>query len=179
MEEIEVKIIPIVLNDILEKIENLNCELLKKENQINKIYDFQDERLRQNGGYARIRIINDLLKNEKRIYMTTKKIISKDEFKIMEENEIEISNEIEGENIFKSLGLKLFREIKKYRESYSYKNSLIEIDINDKDFFDKPYIEIESKSKEELKELVYKLGYTMKDTTTETIYELIDRFKGK
>ncbi len=179
MYEIEVKIIPIVLEDILYKINRLNCTLCKKENQINKIYDFPNELMKENGGYARIRIVYDLIKNEKRAYMTTKKIISKDKFKIMEENETEIADDIEGEKIFLSLGLKLFREIKKYRESYSYKNSLIEIDINDKDFFDKPYIEIESKDEEELKEVVYKLGYTMEDTTSETIYELIDRFKGK
>jgi len=177
--EIEVKIVPINLELIIHKVNMLNCNLVKQENQINKIYDFPNGLLRENGGYARIRIINDLIRDEKRIYMATKKVISKDEFKIMEENETEITNDKAGENIFISLGLKLFREVKKYRESYSYKNSLIEIDINDKDFFNIPYVEIESNDEEELRQVVHELGYTMEDTTTESIYELIERFKGK
>ncbi len=179
MNEIEVKIIPINLVDIRQKLKNLNCSLVKKEDQINKIYDFSDNSMKEKGGYARIRIVSDLIRDETKAFMTTKRIISQDEFKVMEENETEILDPKQGENIFKSLGLKLFYEIKKYRESYSYKNSLIEIDINDKDFFPMPYIEIESKSKEELKEVVFKLGYTMEDTTSETIYQLIERFKVK
>lgn len=177
MNEIEVKIIPINLEFILYKVNQLGCKLTKQENQVNKIFDFPDGTLREKGGYARIRIVNDLIRDERRVYMTTKKIISKDEFKIMEEHETEIINDKAGENIFNALGLRLVSEIKKYRESYSYKNSLIEIDINDKDFFNMPYIEIESPTEEELRNVVHELGYKMEDTTTETIYELMERFK--
>jgi len=51
---------------------------------------------------------------------------------------------------------------------------LIEIDINDKSFCPFPYIEIESTSEEEIKEIVELLGYTMEDTTSKTIFEILN-----
>jgi adenylate cyclase class 2 len=67
--------------------------------------------------------------------------------------------------------------IRKYRESYKYKDSLIEIDINDKSFCPFPYIEIESPNEKELEEIVHLLGYSIEDTTSKNIYELIKLFK--
>ena len=50
----------------------------------------------------------------------------------MDEHESEIKDEVAARGIFESLGLSLVQSIKKYRESYRYKNTLIEIDINRK-----------------------------------------------
>jgi adenylate cyclase class 2 len=61
----------------------------------------------------------------------------------------------------------------KYRESYRYKSTLIEIDINEKGFCPFPYIEIETACEEELKEVVELLGYSMEHTTSKTIYEIL------
>ena len=97
----------------------------------------------------------------------------------MEENETEILNCKEGENIFKALGLQLIESISKSRESYKYKETLVEIDINDKSFCPFPYIELESNNEEELKELVELLGYSMNDTTSKTIYEILKEEKVK
>jgi adenylate cyclase class 2 len=97
----------------------------------------------------------------------------------MEENEIEISDHLEGENIFRALGLIQYSDIARYRESYRYKNALIEIDINDQAFFPVPYIEIETGSEEELEEIVGLLGYEMKDTTSKTIFQLLEDFKAE
>lgn len=97
----------------------------------------------------------------------------------MEEHEVEISNGDEGKNIFISLGLELVQSIKKYRESYKYKNTLIEIDINEKSFCPFPYIEIESSNEDELLEVISLLGYTLKDTTSKSIYEILDNKRGK
>lgn len=179
MNEMELRIINIDVDKIREKLLKLPSNLAKKENQVNKIFDFQDKRLLAQKGYARIRIVEDILKNEKHNYMTTKKMISQEKFKIMEENEVEISDPLEGENIFYSLGLTLFTSIGRYRESYKYKNTLIEIDINDEAFCPFPYIEIETQDEAELQEVLSKLGYTMKDTTTKTIFELIEEYKAK
>lgn len=179
MKELEVKILNIGVEDIREKMKNLQCEKVKKENQINKLFDFENKKLLKEQGYARIRIVEDILHNCNKYYMTTKRILSQDKFKIMDENEVQISDPIEGESIFKSLGLELIQCIKKYRESYKYKNSLIEIDINEKSFCPFPYIEIESPDEEELKDIVHKLGYTIEDTTSKNIYELIEIFKNK
>jgi adenylate cyclase class 2 len=105
--------------------------------------------------------------------MTVKKLISQEKYKIMDENEVLINDAIEGENIFKALGLHLVQSIKKYRESYKYKDTLIEIDINEKSFCPFPYIEIETNYEEQLKEVVTLLGYSIEDTTSKTIYELL------
>ncbi|APM40821.1 hypothetical protein BS101_19965 [Clostridium kluyveri] len=61
--------------------------------------------------------------------MTTKKLLSQGTYKVIEENGTEILDVDSGEKIFKSLGLELVQSIKKYRESYKYKNTLIEIDM--------------------------------------------------
>ncbi|MCY6958931.1 class IV adenylate cyclase [Clostridium brassicae] len=176
MNEIETRIIDIDINDIRRKLKNIKALKVKQENQINNIYDFPDKKLLNDKGYARIRIVDDELLKVTRIYMTTKKMLSQEKYKVMEENEIEISDYIEGENIFKSLGLELIESIKKYRESYKYKNTLIEIDINEKNFCPFPYIEIETSREDELKEVVELLGYSLKDTTSKTIYDIIKEY---
>ncbi|RHW66629.1 CYTH domain-containing protein, partial [Clostridium botulinum] len=117
--------------------------------------------------------------NEEHYYMTVKKLISQEKYKVMEENETEILDFKEGEHIFKALGLELIESISKFRESYKYKETLVEIDINDKSFCPFPYIELESNNEEELEELVELLGYSMNDTTSKTIYEILNEEKVK
>jgi len=172
LNEIETKILDINVDDIRSKAKKLKAPMVKRENQINKIFDFPDKRLVISKGYARIRIVEDLLDNSTHYYMTTKKIVSQDKFKIMQENETEILNAISGENILISLGLVLLETVNKYRESYQYKNTLIEIDINDKTFCPFPYIEIESQNEMELEEVISLLGYTMDQTSSKSIYEI-------
>jgi len=125
-------------------------------------------------GYARIRVVHDNLKNIATNYMTVKKLLSQEKYKVMDENETLIEDANEGKLIFTALGLELIQSIKKYRESYKYKNSLIEIDINDVSFCPFPYIEIESQNENEIREIVELLGYTMNDTTSKTIFEILN-----
>ena len=47
------------------------------------------------------------------------------------------------------------------------------IDINDKSFCPFPYIEIETDSIENLEKVVTSLGYTLEDTTSQTIYDIL------
>ena len=173
MQEMETRIIDIDVDNIRKIATNIGAIKVKEENQINNIYDFENGRLLEKKGYARIRIVEDLLHNKTICYMTVKKMLSQEKYKIMEEAETEILNSDMGAAIFKSLGLSLIESIKKYRESYKYKNTLIEIDINDKKFCPFPYIEIESTSEKEIEEVVTLLGYTMKDTTSKNIYEIL------
>jgi len=179
MKEIETRIIDIDVDKTIKKLIDLGAFKVKQENQINNLYDFQDRRLLNAKGYARIRIIEDTIHNCKHYYMTTKKLLSQDLYKIMDENEIEIDNPDAGDAIFKALGLELVQSISKYRESYKYKDTLIEIDINDKNFCPFPYIEIESSDEEDLKEVVQLLGYTMDATTSKTIFEILSDYKSK
>lgn len=173
MHEIETRIIDIDVDDIRKKLIALDAVLVKKENQINNIFDFEDKRLLNEKGYARIRIIEDLLNNKNVAYMTTKKMLSQEIYRVMEENETKIEDPAEGEKIFISLGLNLIQSIKKYRESYRYKNTLIEIDINDTSFCPFPYIELEGENEEEILSVVKLLGYTRENTTSKTIYEIL------
>lgn len=173
MKEFETRIIKIDVDNIRAKLNQINAIKVKEENQINNLFDFSDRRLLNNKGYARIRIVEDLINNNNRYYMTTKKLLNQDKYKVMEENETEILDSKAGENIFKSLGLELVQSVKKYRESYKYKNTLVEIDINEKSFCPFPYIEIETSDDKELEEVVELLGYSMEDTTSKTIYDIL------
>lgn len=174
MKELETRIIKIDVAACRNILINNNAKRVKSENQINDIYDFEDGRLLNNKGYARIRTIDDLINNKRIIYMTTKSLISQDTFKVMEENEVIVDNKVAAENIFTSLGLALVRSVTRYRESFELEDGLVEIDINDKNFCPFPYIEIETDSEEKLERIVKLLGYSLADTTSKTIYDLID-----
>ena len=173
MQELETKIIDIDVENIRNILLSNNAEKVKMEDQVNDIYDFEDGRLLSKKGYARIRTVDDRLNNKIVYFMTTKKMLSQERFKVMEENETIIENKKMGEGIFKSLGLILKESNKKYRESYKLHDCLIEIDINDKSFCPFPYLEIETTSEEKLEKVVNILGYTLEDTTSKTIYDIL------
>ena len=174
MKELETRIIKIDVASIRKLLISLGAEKVKEENQINDLYDFEDGKLLSQKGYARIRTVDDLLHNKQIIFMTTKKMLSQGKFKEMEENEVIVDNKEAAEGIYKSLGLVLKQSIQKFRESYKLEDGLVEIDINDKNFCPFPYIEIETDSEEKLERIVKLLGYTMEDTTSKTIYQLIE-----
>lgn len=173
MQELETRIVDIDVENIRSILLENGAEKVKMEDQINDIYDFEDGRLLAKKGYARIRTVNDRLNNKILYFMTTKRMLSQERFKVMEENETIILDKVMGEGIFKSLGLILKESNKKYRESYKIYDSLIEIDINDKNFCPFPYLEIETDSEEKLEKIVKLLGYTLDDTTSKTIYDIL------
>lgn len=177
MNEMEVRVLKIDPDTIRKIMKENDIPCVKKEDQVNNLFDFEDGRLLKNSGYARIRAIHDLIKKETHYYMTVKKMINNDKYKIMEENEVEIEDGKEGEKILNALGLKKIETIPKYRESYKYKNVLIEIDINDVNFFKYPYIEVEGNSEEEIKEALNLMGYTLEDSTSETIFKLKEKIE--
>ncbi|SFD15377.1 class IV adenylate cyclase [Clostridium uliginosum] len=173
MQELETRIVDIDVENIRNILSSNGAEKVKVEDQINDIYDFEDGRLLSKKGYARIRTVNDRLNDKIVYFMTTKKMLSQERFKVMEENETIIDNKKMGEGIFKSLGLVLKESNKKYRESYKLHDCLIEIDINDKSFCPFPYLEIETSSEEKLEKVVTLLGYKLDDTTSKTIYDIL------
>lgn len=175
MQELETRIVDIDVDAIKNILLSNGAEKVKMENQINDIYDFEDGRLLAAKGYARIRTVNDMLNNKILYFMTTKKMLSQERFKVMEENEVIIDNKNMGKGIFKSLGLVLKESNKKYRESYKLHDCLIEIDINDKNFCPFPYLEIETTSEDKLEKVVKLLGYTLDDTTSQTIYDILSQ----
>lgn len=74
MKEIETRIIKIDIEEIRKKLLDLGAIKVKEESQINNIYDFSDKKLLKNKGYARIRYIKDVIKNEEHYYMTVKNL---------------------------------------------------------------------------------------------------------
>ena len=173
MKELETRIIDIDVDIIREKLKALNAELVKSEDQINEIYDFKNGSLLAQKGYARVRVTVDRLTNKETVFMTTKKMLSQDTFKVMEENEVIVDNKEMARRIFISLGLELKESIGKYRESYELEDGLVEIDINDKSFCPFPYLEIETSSVEKLENICKLLGYTLEDTNSKTIYDIL------
>lgn len=172
--ELEVKILDIDLEHIRRIMEEAGATLVKDEQQDNLIYDFPDRRLLKAQGYARIRVVEDHRTKKVDVLMTTKRLISRDVVKRMEEFETPVSDRETGEGIFKALGLELIQNIRKTRESYQVKNSLVEIDINEKEFVPFPYLEVESPTVEELEEIVDLLGYTMADTSSKSIFQILE-----
>lgn len=174
MKELETRIVDIDVENIREILVAYGAEKVKSEDQVNNIYDFADRRLLEAKGYARVRTTIDRINGIETSFMTTKKMLSQGRFKEMEENETIVADKDMAAKIFTSLGLELVQSIKKYRESYKIDNSLIEIDINDPSFCPFPYLEIETSSEEELDKIVKILGYTIDDTTSKTIYEILN-----
>src|SRR5690606_548385 len=144
--EIEVKILDIDIDSVRETMRKLSAPQVKDEYQNNHIYDFPDNRLLHNKGYARIRVVKDRKTGEESVYMTTKRMVSQEKFKSMEEHETRIDSEEEGIGIFEARGLTLQYTVRKARESYRYRNSLVEIDIHEKSFCPFPFMEVESPS---------------------------------
>lgn len=173
MNEIEVKILSIDIPKITSILESHNLKRVKNESQINTIYDFPDLRLKEEKGYARIREVKDVDSKKEKVYMTVKKMISQEKYKEMEEAETEISSAEEGHHIFRTLGLNVRKVVAKNRISYQYKNSLIEMDDVDHEEYPFPLLEIETSNEDELKEIVSLLGYTMEDTTSKTMTEIV------
>lgn len=172
--ELEVKILDIDIAHIRQTMTALGAKRVKNELQENYIHDFPDGRLLKNKGYARIRKVVDQDTGETKVFMTTKKLLSREVYKKMEEHETLIEDFSAGLGIFQALGLELLENVKKSRESYQYKDTLVEIDINEKHYVPFPYLEVESPSEEELEEVVKLLGYTMEDTSSLSIYEILE-----
>ena len=171
--ELEVKILDINIERIRRIMKGAGAVLVKNELQENYIHDFPDRRLLNQNGYARIRFVKDQETGEEKVFMTTKKLISRDVYKKMDEHETLIESKEVGLGIFNALGLELLENVKKSRESYQYKNTLVEIDVNEKTYVPFPYLEVESTSEEELEEVVTLLGYTMEDTSALSIHEIL------
>ena len=173
MNEIEVKILEIDIPEIISQLEKHNLTRVKDEAQVNTIYDFHELSLLSKKGYARIREVTDRTTGAKNVYMTVKKMISQEKYKEMEEYETEIKDAEAGHHIFKALGLICRKILIKDRISYRYKSTLVEIDNVSHSEYPFPLLEIETQNESELKEVVELLGYTMADTTSKTMTEIV------
>lgn len=176
MNEIEVKVLNIDEKEIKNKLGEINATLIKKEFQINYIFDFESGVFFDKGGYVRIRKSYDFLKNIEKVVLTSKELISRDKFKISKESEFNSDNFNSSMEFLLSLGLKLKRVDEKYRESYQLKEGLIEIDT----WAGVPtYLEAEGDSEESVISLLNKIGFNLEQSTSMTLAEIMKHYNIK
>lgn len=164
MEEIEVKILNINKDEIIQKLDSFGAKKVF-DGPMNSVYLDYEDKLKNKEKMLRIR-----QKGEKCIL--TLKIKKKDsEAKINDEYETEVKNFEEARIIFKNLGFKEFATDFRKRISYKFRNSLVEIDIYETI---PPFLEVESPNKDELKEIVKLLGFSMEQTKKWTGKEVLN-----
>ena len=122
--EIEVKVLNIDKIETIKKLVRLNAPQIKKEFQVNYMFDYPDGRFFSKGGYVRIRRVKNLLSQEEKNIVTFKELISREKFKISKEIEFTSSEFEATKNFLEALGLQLFRVDEKFRESFSLEDGL-------------------------------------------------------
>lgn len=177
MNEIEVKVLNIDKDEIERKLINLGAKLVKDEDQVNMRFDTIDNYLKKNcNGYLRIRKTKNYINGKSTNTLTLKKNISRNNCRINEEIETEISNVEEMIKILNELNYIMKAPADKHRRSYIYDDILFEIDEWDKKVYAKPYLEIEVKHEEKLEQAIKLLDIDRRNITVKPIEELI---KGK
>lgn len=154
MKEIEVKILEIDPKEIVAKLKELGAKKIEQGLVHAKAYDYPDNRLVKKGQYVRVRKIAD------RIEVVFKDSIFQEGVKVNEETEFTVDDFDAACKVFMKLGLKLFANMEKYRATYKLGDVKIEFDK----YAGIPwFFEVEASSVEEVKDMVAKLGFDMKD----------------
>ncbi|MTI65864.1 MAG: class IV adenylate cyclase [Firmicutes bacterium] len=171
--ELEVKVLNINVCEIEKKLNDLNAKQIKKEYQVNTIFDTED-RFIKNGhkGYLRIRENTDLETDKKDIILTLKKNISSNGVRENTEIETKIDNKEAMIQIFSHLDLDIKHKGTKKRISYIYEDILFEIDTWNKETYPEAYLEIEVKNKKDLSKAIKLLGLKEENVTSKSLAQL-------
>ncbi len=173
MKEREVKVLNIDKDEIEKKLKGMGAILLKDEDQTNIRFDTEDNYLKKTyNGYLRLRITKNNLNEEIKNTLTFKRNISRDNLRINEETETEVSNWDETVKILQILGYNKKRPGYKHRKSYLYDNIVFEIDTWDEETYPKPYLEIEMTDEEDLERAIELLQLDREQITSKPIDEL-------
>jgi adenylate cyclase class 2 len=173
MRELEVKVLNIDKNQVEKRLNEIGAELVKKEYQINTIFDTEDRIVKNiHNGYLRIREKKDLINNNIEYILTLKKSVGKNKVRENVEVETKIEDKEALMEIFKHLKLDIKHVGEKERISYKYENILFEIDTWDKDTYPFPYLEIEVSRSEDLDRAIELLQIDKKNVTTKSLDQL-------
>ncbi len=170
--EIEVKILNIEPETLRQRLRAAGCQRLRREFQRNRMYDYPDQRLYQqeDGSYIRIREQRDLDSGVRSNLLTLKKTLSRSGYKIADETETEVSDADSCEQFLLKLGFVRTRIDEKRRETWTLPGLHFEIDhwagLP-------PYLEIEATSEAEVERGLALLGYSLADTTTLNLREVL------
>lgn len=171
--ELEVKVLNIDINQIQNKLKDLNAVLIKKELQVNTLIDSYEKPIKTiTDGYLRIRESKDLVHNTNKTTLTFKKNVENRDLRENIEYNVGIENRDDMVELLKALGYNNIKIGYKERTSYNLNDARIDIDIWDKDTYPHPYIEIEVKTQEKLYEIIKMLGISRENISTKSILEL-------
>lgn len=160
------------LNKIIA-CDNVSC-LCSEDNLIdyldnNKLIDFINKFHNNSKKWIRVRQTND------KTTIAVKHILANNgsDLQQMLETEIEVSNINEANNLLEALGYvyKSYQE----KERITYVLNKYELDIDTWPGIP-TYVEIEGESEDDLKNILNKLGYSMKDTVSCTADEIYERY---
>lgn len=171
--ELEVKVLNVDINQIQNKLKDLNAVLIKKELQVNTLIDSYEKPIKTiTDGYLRIRESKDLVHNTNKTTLTFKKNVENRDLRENIEYNVGIENRDDMVELLKALGYNNIKIGYKERTSYNLNDARIDIDIWDKDTYPHPYIEIEVKTQEKLYEIINMLGISRENISTKSILEL-------
>jgi adenylate cyclase class 2 len=169
--EIEVKVLDIDAGRVRARLLELGATLVKKGRETNRMYDFADQRLWQQGGYVRVRDFNG------RSTLTYKRRLPGTLYKSSEELETDVTDPAMMGAILEALGVHLRRTDEKDRESYRLDRVLFEIDTWPTV---PPYLEIEAPTEALVEEGLKLLGIPRDDkVTSERLDQILKRHYGR
>jgi adenylate cyclase, class 2 len=176
--ELEVKVLNMDFDKLEEKILALGGKLIAEEKQINTLIDSNKNPIKSfSNSYLRIREIEDILNNNKKIELTLKKNIST---KGLRDN-IEYTTEIEDREsmlkILNELGFDLNEIGYKKRKSYKLRGARFDFDTWDEKTYPYPYMEIEVDSRKKLNEITSLLEIPQENVSFKSIVELRKEIK--
>lgn len=176
--EIEVKILDIEPQAIREKLKVPSCEFIEKVFQRNLMYDYADRRLYDtlDGSYIRLRETIHFDTGDRTVLLTFKKVVSREKYKIAEEIESYVEDLGAMQQFLEALGLEHQRTDEKIRESYQWGDIRFEID----EWAGlPPYLEVEATSEAAVEKGLQFLGYSLEDSTSKNLQEVLDLYKIK
>lgn len=127
--ENEAKILEIDLNSVIKKIEENNGKKIFQGNLFMIFLDTEDGKIRKNSNNLRIRLKENEINNEKITEVTLKgRAFQKGSIKSVMEYEFNSDSFEKTLELFEKLGYNIISKIKKYRISYEFENTTVEID---------------------------------------------------
>lgn len=171
--ELEVKVLNIDKDEIENKLRTIGAKLIKKEYQVNTIYDDNDRSIKEElNGYLRIRESKDLITNETKFIFTLKRNVPNGKLRENIETETIVEDGGSLGEILRLMNLKIKHRGTKERISYSYKSIRFDIDTWDKETYPYPYLEIEVNCEGDLDIAIDLLGLNRENVTLKSLGQL-------
>jgi adenylate cyclase class 2 len=167
LKEIEVKILEINVEEVEKKLKEMGAEKVFDGELVNIYFDFPEKHLEKEGKVLRLR------KKDDKVILTFKKLITQEEAKVMNENELEVKDFGLMREVFKEIGLLPIYEFKKHRKTYELNQIHFEIDK----YSDIPaFLEIEAPDLETIYKVISDLGFSKKDVNSYSIKEVLEYY---